>query len=163
MLGKMLRMASLFDVYSSLLTQRQREICSLYYLSDYSLSEISELRGVSRQAIHDTLVRSEQAMEEYESQFGLIQRSETRQRQLDQLAEALSAVGESLDEAVRALSAEPGSGSGCDLDAARACLEGAISGVERCQKAAADIGAGVELIPGENRADNNGDKLEERS
>jgi hypothetical protein len=148
MLGKMLRMAALLDVYAPLLTERQREVCCLYYLNDYSLSEISELHGVSRQAIHDALVRSEQAMEEYESQFGLVRCSETRQRQLDELAAALSAVRESLCKAARALGGEPGSGSGFDLDAAHAWLAGAINGVEHCQKAASTMGAGTDSSAG---------------
>lgn len=149
MLSKMLRMAALLDVYGPVLTQRQQEMCRLYYLNDYSLSEISELHGVSRQAIHDTLVRSEQAMEEYENQFGLIRCSEARRRQLDELAAALRGVSESVDKALHALGGGPGGDSDCDLNAARAWLARTIEAVESCQKVAvsmeADTGTGTDL------------------
>jgi hypothetical protein len=148
MLSKMLRMAALFDVYGSLLTQRQQEMCRLYYLNDYSLSEISELHGVSRQAIHDTLVRSEQAMEEYESQFGLIRCSEARRRRLDELVAALRGVGESVDKALHALGGEPGSDSDCDLNVARALLARTIEAVESCQKAAISMEAETGTVTG---------------
>jgi hypothetical protein len=148
MLSKMLRMAALFDVYGSLLTQRQQEMCRLYYLNDYSLSEISELHGVSRQAIHDTLVRSEQAMEEYEGQFGLIRCSEARRRRLDELVAALRGVGESVDKALHALGGEPGSDSDCDLNVARALLARTIEAVESCQKAAISMEAETGTVTG---------------
>ena len=148
MLGKMLRMAALFDVYGALLTERQREMCCLYYLNDYSLSEISELHGVSRQAIHDTLVRSEQAMEEYEKQFGLIRCSDARRRQLDELGAALRGAGESIDKALHALEGGPGSDSDCDLNVARALLARTIEAVESCQKAAISMEAETGTVTG---------------
>ena len=148
MLSKMLRMAALFDVYGSLLTQRQQEMCRLYYLNDYSLSEISELHGVSRQAIHDTLVRSEQAMEEYEGQFGLIRCSEARRRRLDELVAALRGVSESVGKALHALGGEPGSDSDCDLNVARALLARTIEAVESCQKAAISMEAETGTVTG---------------
>jgi len=148
MLGKMLRMAALFDVYGALLTERQREICCLYYLNDYSLSEISELRGVSRQAIRDTLVRSEQAMEEYERQFGLIRCSEARRRQLDELAAAIRGAGESIDKALHALGGGPGGDSDCDLSAARTWLAKAVGAVRSCEKVATSMEAGAGLCLG---------------
>ena len=148
MLSKMLRMTALFDVYGPLLTQRQQEMCRLYYLNDYSLSEISELHGVSRQAIHDTLVRSEQAMEEYEGQFGLIRCSEARRRRLDELVAALRGVSESVDKALHALGGEPGSDSDCDLNVARALLARTIEAVESCQKAAISMEADTGMDTG---------------
>ena len=148
MLGKMLRMAALFDVYGPLLTERQRETCCLYYLNDYSLSEISELHGVSRQAIHDTLVRSEQAMEEYENQFGLVRCSEAMRRQLDELVETIRGAGECIDKALHALGGEPGSDSDCDLNVARALLARTIEAVESCQKAAISMEAETGTVTG---------------
>ena len=53
-----------------LLTDKQREIATDYFLNDLSLGEIAEAQGISRQAVYDTLVRAERAMEGYEAQFG---------------------------------------------------------------------------------------------
>lgn len=141
MLSKMLRMAALFDVYGPLLTERQQEMCGLYYLNDYSLSEISELHGVSRQAVHDTLVRAEKAMEEYENQFGIVRCSDTKRRQLEELTSALSAAHEVLVSEARALGPELGGNCDCDLDAARAWLARATEAVRGCRKVAISMGA----------------------
>ncbi len=156
MLGKMLRITALLDVYAPLLTERQREMCGLYYLRDYSLSEISELSGVSRQAVHDTLARSERAMEEYERQFGLVRRSEHMLRQLDAVGEALSSVRDSLVQALaesQGSDGNPGThpdcGSGPNSSSRpggiRAHLLDAVCAIERCQSAVVSIGADVSI------------------
>ena len=46
---KMIEIGLLFEQYKELLTDKQREIVSLYYEEDYSLGEISENLNVSRQ------------------------------------------------------------------------------------------------------------------
>jgi predicted DNA-binding protein YlxM (UPF0122 family) len=84
MLQKMLRMSDLLDVYGVLLTEKQREMCVEYYLNDLSLGEIAETHGVTRQAVHDTLLRAQRAMEGYEAHFGLMA------KQAEQLASLTS-------------------------------------------------------------------------
>ena len=44
---KMVEIGLLFEQYKELLTDKQREMVSLYYEEDYSLGEISENLGVS--------------------------------------------------------------------------------------------------------------------
>ena len=56
---KMVEIGLLFEQYKELLTDKQREIVSLYYEEDYSLGEISENLNVSRQGVYDALKRSE--------------------------------------------------------------------------------------------------------
>ena len=51
----------LFDVYAELLTQRQREICELYYLCDLSLTEIAQPEPGSATEAHDRAARAESA------------------------------------------------------------------------------------------------------
>ena len=67
-----MRRSALFDLYGELLTEKQRRCLSMSLLSDYSLSEIGEALGISRQAAHDTLRRSDEAMEAYEARLGLL-------------------------------------------------------------------------------------------
>ena len=62
---KMVEIGLLFEQYKELLTEKQREMVSLYYEEDYSLGEISENLGVSRQGVYDTLKRSEKILIEY--------------------------------------------------------------------------------------------------
>ncbi|HFI0463158.1 TPA: YlxM family DNA-binding protein [Streptococcus suis] len=85
-LESMIRMNQLFAYYQDLLTDKQREMLSLYYEEDYSLAEIADYYQVSRQAVHDTLKRSEKALEQYEASLNLLARRLQREEWLNQLA-----------------------------------------------------------------------------
>ncbi|AQP53025.1 DNA-binding protein [Vagococcus penaei] len=65
------RMNALFEFYSTLLTVKQMNYIELYYADDYSLSEIAEEYGVSRQAVYDNIKRTEKLLEEYERKLHL--------------------------------------------------------------------------------------------
>ena len=64
----------LLDTYGVLLTERKREILDYYYNDDYSLSEISELTGISRQGVRDNIVRAEKELINFENALGLWKR-----------------------------------------------------------------------------------------
>ncbi|KXG79008.1 YlxM family DNA-binding protein [Thermotalea metallivorans] len=74
MFDKILRISLLYDFYGQLLTEKQQEIIQLYYSHDLSLGEISEQLGVSRQAVYDTIKRTEKILFEYEEKLGLVQK-----------------------------------------------------------------------------------------
>jgi predicted DNA-binding protein YlxM (UPF0122 family) len=78
MLEKTTRMNYLYDFYYSLLTPKQQSYMSLYYLDDYSLGEIAEEYGVSRQAVYDNIKRTEAMLEEYEEKLLLLQKFQER-------------------------------------------------------------------------------------
>lgn len=59
---KNLAFAVLLDFYEAMLTQNQRELLDLYYNNDYSLSEIAQLKNISRQAVLDNIKRGENAL-----------------------------------------------------------------------------------------------------
>ena len=50
-----LRDSLLLDIYGGLLTQKQREVLHMQLDLDYSLSEIAENQGVTRQAVLDAV------------------------------------------------------------------------------------------------------------
>ncbi|MGT2960233.1 putative DNA-binding protein [Streptococcus caballi] len=60
------RMNVLFEFYAALLTDKQMNYIELYYADDYSLAEIAEEFGVSRQAVYDNIKRTEKILEAYE-------------------------------------------------------------------------------------------------
>lgn len=80
MLEKTTRMNFLYDFYQSLLTPKQRIYMSLYYRDDFSLGEIGENYGVSRQAVYDNLKRTEALLEEYEQKLSLLTKFEERKK-----------------------------------------------------------------------------------
>lgn len=69
---KRLRMSQLFEVYKNMLTEKQKECMSLYFDEDYSLAEIAENLGVTRQAVFDILKRAETQLNRYEEKLGLL-------------------------------------------------------------------------------------------
>lgn len=64
----------LYDFYGELLTTKQREIYESVVLEDYSLSEVAEEMGISRQGVHDMIKRCNKALEEYEDKLHLVEK-----------------------------------------------------------------------------------------
>ena len=85
MLEKTTRVNYLFDFYQSLLTSKQRNYMSLYYLDDYSLGEIADEYEVSRQAVYDNIKRTEAMLEDYESKLHLFEKYQERQEIVQKL------------------------------------------------------------------------------
>ncbi|HDA9460784.1 TPA: putative DNA-binding protein [Staphylococcus aureus] len=89
-LFKTLRMNYLFDFYQSLLTNKQRNYLELFYLEDYSLSEIADTFNVSRQAVYDNIRRTGDLVEDYEKKLELYQKFEQRREIYDEMKQHLS-------------------------------------------------------------------------
>ncbi|MGN0256153.1 MAG: YlxM family DNA-binding protein [Chordicoccus sp.] len=66
--------ALLFDFYGELLTDRQRQIYEEVVLDDYSLSEVAEEYGITRQGVHDMIRRCTASLNAYEEKLGLVKR-----------------------------------------------------------------------------------------
>ena len=67
-----LRFLQLWDLYSPLLTETQREITDLYFNFDLSLGEIAEQKGVSRQSVSDCLGKCRKQLENYDQKLGFL-------------------------------------------------------------------------------------------
>ena len=93
---KMVEIGLLFEQYKELLTDKQREMVSLYYEEDYSLGEISENLGVSRQGVYDTLKRSEKILREYESKLHLVAKLKDQEKFLKSIREKIIDIKEDL-------------------------------------------------------------------
>ncbi|MDR0851795.1 MAG: YlxM family DNA-binding protein [Clostridiales Family XIII bacterium] len=70
------RRSMLFDYYGQLLTDRQREVFVLYNEDNYSLGEIAEAFGISRQGVHDAVRKAEAELILFESKLGLVAKHE---------------------------------------------------------------------------------------
>ncbi|PNZ67151.1 putative DNA-binding protein [Staphylococcus croceilyticus] len=89
-LVKTLRMNYLFDFYQSLLTEKQRNYLELFYLKDYSLSEIAETFNVSRQAVYDNIRRTGDLVEDYETKLNLYEKFEQRRNIYEEMKQTLN-------------------------------------------------------------------------
>ena len=67
-------MLLLFDYYGDLLTERQRMCLDMRYNQDMSLAEIAEELGVSRQGVHDNIIRAEAHLGKMEEKTGCVRR-----------------------------------------------------------------------------------------
>ena len=59
----------LYDTYGKLLTKKQQEIFEEYYIYNLSLREIAENKGISYQAVRDSLKKSKEIMNDYEEKL----------------------------------------------------------------------------------------------
>ena len=86
---KMVEIEILYAQYGPLLTEKQRDILSMYYEEDYSLGEISNILGTSRQSIFDSLRRSEKSLRDYEDKLGMAKKLSKIDDKLDKLADII--------------------------------------------------------------------------
>lgn len=71
---KFVEQTLLYDFYGELLTEHQRRIYEDVILNDYSLSEVADELGISRQGVHDNLRRCSRALESYEEKLHLVEK-----------------------------------------------------------------------------------------
>ena len=89
-MAKDLENTILFDVYGSLLTEKQRETLEYYYNDDLSLGEISEETGITRQGVMNCIKTSEARLAELEEQMGLVGKFKARKASVERLERAVS-------------------------------------------------------------------------
>lgn len=91
-------MSHLLDFYGGLLTEKQRTIAQYTYHQDLSLTEISQIMGITKQAVSDTLQRARQALLRYEQVLGLRARFYTVEMTLEDAAKDLQALHEKVND-----------------------------------------------------------------
>ncbi len=69
-----LEISLLLGLYQNLLTQKQRNIMGMYYDENFSLAEIADINGSSRQAIFDMIKRTEKQLEAFEKKLGIMEK-----------------------------------------------------------------------------------------
>ncbi len=71
------------DFYAPLLTLHQQDVLNLYLDGDYTLTEIAESCGSSRQAVYDLVKRTEKLLMGYETKLGLLSRFRTARKKAE--------------------------------------------------------------------------------
>ena len=95
MVDEIAKASLLYDFYGALLTEKQRQVMAFYHEENLSLSEIAAEFGISRQAVHDTLKKAEQALEDYDNKLNLIDKlvkTEEAIAMIDEEIEALQKI-----------------------------------------------------------------------
>ncbi|MBQ7923264.1 MAG: DNA-binding protein [Clostridia bacterium] len=87
---KNMQIPFLTDIYGELLSERKRELLDYYYNEDYSLSEISEITGISRQGIRDSVKKSEAELLEFEEKLCLLKRIRALESQKSEIINLLT-------------------------------------------------------------------------
>lgn len=76
-------LASLYDYYKGLLTEKQREYFEDYYFDNLTLAEIGENNLISRNAVSSQLLKIKEKLYEYESILNLYRNKENIEKILD--------------------------------------------------------------------------------
>lgn len=89
-LEKKIRFHQLYDIYGSLLTEKQKNAFEYYYLDDYSLSEIADILKVSRNAIYEQINIATAYLDEYEEKLGILKYREKRLKLIEKYKKILN-------------------------------------------------------------------------
>lgn len=84
---KKMELSMLCDIYGGLLSDKQREAVELYCNEDYSLSEIAENTGISRQGVRDQIKHAENQLANFEEALGLLRKTTELNGKLAELLE----------------------------------------------------------------------------
>ena len=101
-----LEIVLLYDYYGNLLTDRQRECFEMRYYQDLSLGEIGEILNISRQGVHDNLIRTEALLRNMEAKTGCVGRDQACRKAVRSIVSAAQTLQNHEDLGVSALAEE---------------------------------------------------------
>lgn len=82
---KKIEISYLLDFYGDVLTQKQKDVMDQYYNNDFSLAEIAENFGITRQGVRDAIKRGESILQDLEAKVGFAARHRHLQQELQQI------------------------------------------------------------------------------
>lgn len=71
-LDERIELVELYEIYGSLLTDKQRRIFEMYYDDDYSINEICEVLGITKNGVYNSLKATEQKILNYEQKLEIL-------------------------------------------------------------------------------------------
>ena len=87
---EIVQLSLLFDFYGELLGEHKKKIFEDYVLNDYSLAEIADEEGISRQGVHDIVKRCTKQLKEYEETLHLVEKFQKMKKTLTEASELLN-------------------------------------------------------------------------
>lgn len=75
---QIIKVSQLYDFYSELLSQKQKQYLNDYFFNDLSLTEISENYKISKQAVSNNIKRTIIELEQFEEKLNLIKLNNER-------------------------------------------------------------------------------------
>ena len=90
---QVIKISQLYDFYSELLSEKQKQYLNDYYFNDFSLTEISENYHISKQAVSNNIKRTITELEQYEEKLNLIKLNNERLFLLNELRKSTSDEG----------------------------------------------------------------------
>ena len=89
---KNVKVSMLCQIYGKLLTEKQYNFLDDYYNNDFSLSEIAENYGITRQAARDNIVKGENKLFEYEEKLGIMKKTLNQEQQIVRILSELTKI-----------------------------------------------------------------------
>ena len=72
-LNKTVRLGQLLDIYGELITDKKREILSMYVCDNMSYQEIGDVLGISKPAVLDSIKTAEKQLENFENKIKFLE------------------------------------------------------------------------------------------
>ena len=89
---KNVKISMLCQIYGKLLTDKQFNVLDDYYNNDYSLAEIAENYGITRQAVRDNIVKGEKKLFEYEEKLEIMKKTINQEQQMVKILSELTKI-----------------------------------------------------------------------
>lgn len=86
---KIVAYALLYDFYGTLLTEHQQKIYEDYVYQNYSIGEIAEEAGISRQGVHDLIKRCNRILEGYEEKLQLLSKFSYTKEKVNEIGQLI--------------------------------------------------------------------------
>ena len=88
-LKEIVELTRLYDVYGPLLSDHKKEIFESYVLDNYSLGEIAEQIGMSRQGVRDIVIRCSKELTGFEEKLGFLKRTDGIEAELKEIVKSV--------------------------------------------------------------------------
>lgn len=90
-------LAMLYDFYGELLKEHNKQIFEDYILNDFSLSEIADTEGITRQGVHDIVKRCSTQLRGYEEKLHLVEKFNKTKECVERIQKILRRISDTGD------------------------------------------------------------------